>query len=451
MNILMTKYSGAILGPIALVLGFVLSGIYDFIKLITGGHVENVGISIIILTIIIYSCLYPLTYKQQKFSRLSQKMAPELSEVKKKYEGKRDQESMTKMQMETQAVYQKYGVSATGSCLQFIIQMPILFALYRVFYNVPAYVTSVKNIFIKPEGTSITDQIMNTPGWQDKMTSLVAGFKNLKTLGTDFFVADPATFLGQVTPSVERQQNFIVDVLYKLPNEGWEALTSSAYFPNLTNADAVHQAVNHVNNFLGLNISYTPWDYISAWFHAVKDHTGAAALFGFAFLALLIPVCSYLSQLLSIKVMPQANTTGNEQMAAQMKSMNLLMPLMSLVICFTVPVGLGVYWIGSALVRTVQTLIINKRLDKINLEDIIEKNKEKAKKKREKMGIYENQIRSNAQLRTKSNIQFKSLLTDEEKEKQLSEANEIKAKARTDSMAYRANLVKEFNERNNKS
>ena len=448
MNTLLTKYSGAILGPIALVLGFVLGGIYDFIKLITGGHVENVGISIIILTIIIYSCLYPLTYKQQKFSRLTQKMSPELQEIKKKYEGKRDQESMQQMNMETQAVYQKYGVSATGSCLQFIIQMPILFALYRVFYNVPAYISSVKNIFITPSGSSITDQIMNTPGWQDKMTNLVAGFKNLSALRADFFVAESSTFLGQVTSATERQQNFIVDVLYKLPKQGWETLTSSAYFPNLTNADAVEQTVNHVNNFLGLNISYTPWDYISSWFNAVKDGTGASALFGFAFLALLIPVFSYLSQVLSIKVMPQANTTGNEQMGAQMKSMNLLMPLMSFVICFTVPVGLGIYWIGSALVRTVQALIINKKLDKIDLEDIIEKNKEKAKKKREKMGIYENQIRNNAQLRTKTNVQFKSLLTDEEKEQQLSKASEIKANARTDSMAYRANLVKEFNERN---
>ena len=450
MKILMTKYSGAILGPIALVLGFVLGGIYDFIKLITGGHVENVGISIIILTIIIYSCLYPLTYKQQKFSRLTQKMSPELQEIKKKYEGKRDQESMQKMNMETQAIYQKYGVSATGTCLQFIIQMPILFALYRVFYNVPAYISSVKDIFITPAGSSITDQIMNTPGWQDKMTNLVAGFKNLTALRADFFIAESSNFLGQVTSATERQQNFIVDVLYKLPKEGWETLTSSAYFPNLTNADVVEQAVNHVNNFLGLNISYTPWDYITAWFNAVKDHTGeGTALFGFAFLALLIPVFSYLSQVLSIKVMPQANTTGNDQMGAQMKSMNLLMPLMSFVICFTVPVGLGVYWIGSAVVRTVQALIINKKLDKINLEDIIEKNKEKAKKKREKMGIYENQIRNNAQLRTKTNVQFKSLLTDEEKEQQLSKASEIKVNARPDSMAYKANLVKEFNERNN--
>ncbi len=439
MDILLTKYSGVILGPIARVLGIVLSAIYDFMMLISGGRIENVGISIIILTIIIYTCLYPLTYKQQKFSRLSQKMNPELQEIQKKYGGKRDQESMTKMQTETQAIYQKYGVSPTGSCLQMVIQMPILFALYRVFYNVPAYINSVKNIFIKPEGSSITDQIMGTTGFQTKMTDLVSHFSYLNQLRTDFTVTD-----------MESLRNYIVDVLYKLTDDGWQTLTSASYFPNLTNADQVQAAVTHVNNFLGLNISYTPWNYISAWFSAVKSGSGASALFGFAFLALLVPVCSYLSQVLSIKVMPKANTTGNDQMAAQMKSMNLLMPLMSLVIAFTVPVGLGIYWIGSALVRTVQTLIINKRLNNLDLDDIIAKNEEKAKKKREKMGIMENQIRSNAQLRTKTASEFASLLTDEEKETALQKASEIKANANKDSMAYKANLVKEFNERNSR-
>lgn len=439
MDILLTKYSGAILGPIARLLGIVLGGIYDFLVFISGGRIENVGISIIILTIIIYSCLYPLTYRQQKFSRLSQKMNPELQEIQKKYNGKRDQESMQKMQTETQAVYQKYGVSPTGSCLQMIIQMPILFALYRVFQNIPAYVNSVKEIFTTPEGSSISDQIMGTSGWQQKMTDFTAQFSSLAQLRTDFFVE-----------GAENQKNYIVDVLYKLTNEGWTSLTSNAYFPALTNADAVQASVTHVNNFLGLNISYTPWNYISAWFSAVRNGSGAGALFGFAFLALLIPVCSYLSQVLSIKVMPQANTTGNEQMAAQMRSMNLLMPLMSLVIAFTVPVGLGIYWIGSALVRTVQTLIINRQLKNLDLDDIIAKNEEKAKKKREKMGIAENQIRNNAQLRTKSNVEFASTLTESEREELLAKAAEIKSNAAEGSMAKKANLVKEFNERNNR-
>ena len=114
-----------------------MNGVYYLMDQIGIG---NVGLSIIIFTIIIYLLLFPLTYKQQKFSKLSQKMQPELNAINKKYQGKKDQASMMAMQQETQAVYEKYGVSMMGSCVQMLIQMPLLFALYRVFMNVPAYV-----------------------------------------------------------------------------------------------------------------------------------------------------------------------------------------------------------------------------------------------------------------------------------------------------------------------
>ena len=51
------------------------------------------------------------------------------------------------MNQETQAVYAKYGVSPTGSCVQLLIQMPILFSLYRVIYAMPAYVSKIKEAF----------------------------------------------------------------------------------------------------------------------------------------------------------------------------------------------------------------------------------------------------------------------------------------------------------------
>ena len=133
-EMLLTAYDGAILGPIAKLLGWVMNGVYYLMDQIGIG---NVGLSIIIFTIIIYLLLFPLTYKQQKFSKLSQKMQPELNAINKKYQGKKDQASMMAMQQETQAVYEKYGVSMMGSCVQMLIQMPLLFALYRVFMNVP--------------------------------------------------------------------------------------------------------------------------------------------------------------------------------------------------------------------------------------------------------------------------------------------------------------------------
>lgn len=173
-----------------------------------------------------------------------------------------------------------------------------------------------------------------------------------------------------------------------------------------------------------------------------------------AVLALLIPVISYLTQVLNIKLMPTAATAGgdNDQMAQQMKMMNRTTPLFSLVMCFTVPVGLGIYWIASAVVRSIQQFFLNKHFDKIDLDDIIAKNQEKAKKKREKMGISENQISNAARMNTRqvTASSKSSVKTTAEKELELEKANALKVNAKPGSMAAKANLVREFNERNNK-
>ena len=106
----LTAYSGAILGPIAKVLGWVMSGIYDFVLKISGGRVTSITLAIILMTLLIYLCLLPLTIKQQKFSKLSQEMQPEMNAIREKYQGRSDQESMMKMNEETQLLYQKYGI-----------------------------------------------------------------------------------------------------------------------------------------------------------------------------------------------------------------------------------------------------------------------------------------------------------------------------------------------------
>ena len=210
--------------------------------------------------------------------------------------------------------------------------------------------------------------------------------------------------------------------------------------------DSTYGVVSHVNNFIGLNISDTPFQIIKAAF------AGGSILM--AVLALLIPVISYLTQVLNIKLMPTAATAGgdNDQMAQQMKMMNRTMPLFSLVMCFTVPVGLGIYWIASAVVRSIQQFFLNKHFDKIDLDDIIAKNQEKAKKKREKMGISENQISNAARMNTRqvTASSKSSVKTTAEKELELEKANALKANAKPGSMAAKANLVREFNERNNK-
>ena len=328
----LTAYPGSILGPIAKVLGWIMNGIYDIVYHLTG--VESVTISIVIITILIYTCLLPLTIKQQKFSKLSQKMQPELNALREKYGNRKDQEAMMAMNEETQRIYQKYGVSPMGSCVQMLIQMPLLFALYRVFYNIPAYITSIKDYFGvlsngKVVSGSVVDVISNTSGFQDIMQKIVTDYK-ITTVSVDFTTKDTSAL-----------NNYIIDVLYKLPKSGWEKLTS--YFDNI--GSAVGEITPHINKFnyaFGkINISDTPWNIIKTSF---AGHEWIVLV-----LALLIPVLAYVTQLLNIKLMPQAGG-NNDQMAKQMKTMNTMMPLMPLFFCFITPTGL--------LISTLRILIL---------------------------------------------------------------------------------------------
>lgn len=435
-DILLTAYSGSILGPIAKLLGILMDWIYSGISNITGGRVESVVLSIVIITIIIYMCLLPLTIKQQKFSKLSQKMQPEMQAIQAKYKNKKDQASMMAMQEETQLLYQKYGISPMGSCVQMLIQMPILFALYRVFYNIPAYLSGVKGSF-----TGLVDSIQQTSGYQNTLVSLMEKYNVVTSSGLN--ASNAASKLADA--SGDTLSNYIIDILYKLPSKGWDALMDGKFFDGIQSAvEKTHDALLHFNYFLGLNISDTPWYIIKSNFTDKPDKWLL-----FVILALLIPVLSYLTQMLNIKLMPQA-TNGNDQMANQMKMMNLMMPLMSLFICFTVPVGLGIYWICSALVRGIQQFFVNRHIENLDLEAVMAKNEEKAKKKREKMGLSEDYIKKAAQIKTKSIDNKANVSVSAGTEEKLAKAAEYKANAKAGSLASKANMVKEFNERNSR-
>src|SRR3712207_54296 len=196
--------------------------------------------------------LFPLTMRQQKFSMLQQKISPELKAIQKKYKGKRDQESMMAQQEEQQALYDKYGISPMGSCIQMVIQIPILFGLYRVIYNIPAYISGVKDVF-----NNLADQIMTMPGYAGTMDAIFKASK-INTVRVDFSATDPGVL-----------KNYIIDVLYKLGDSGWASVHSS--FPSLDSTiNSTQSALLHVNYFLNLNISETPWNLIKQGFSAGK-------------------------------------------------------------------------------------------------------------------------------------------------------------------------------------
>lgn len=428
-GILLTQQSG-ILKPIAVLLGYLMDGI--FIVLDKMG-IPNVGLAIILFTIIIYGCMTPLTIKQQKFSKLSAKMNPELQAIQKKYKNKKDNDSMMAMNEETKAVYDKYGVSPTGSCVQLLIQMPILFALYRVIYSMPAYVKQIKEAFFP-----LVDKLIAQAG----SAELLQGFKNSNMYAKQF---TNEAFVNGTTSYV---QNTYIDCLNKASSAEWQSIADQ--FPSLA-ADVTDTMakLSKYNDFLGLNISDSP-SYL------IKD-SFAAGSYGILIAALMIPILAALTQWLNVKLMPQPETSGNgsqqDSMAASMKTMNMMMPIMSAIFCFTLPAGMGIYWVAGAVVRSVQQVLINKHIDKMDLDSIIRKNIEKREKKLEKMGVAGKQLNDYASMNTRKMNSFKSKFTEAEKKIALDKAEEYYASNRfkAGGIAEKANLVRQYNEKNNKN
>ena len=420
-GLFLTKNATPILGQFAAVLGWIINGIFNFLDSI---GIPNVGLTVVLFTVIIYTLMLPLTYKQQKFSRMSVKMNPELQAIQKKYKGKQDQTSMLKMQDEMKAVYAKYGTSQMGSCLPLLIQLPFLLAVYRVVYAIPAYVDKVRAVY-----TPLVSQLVNIEGAQDVLTKL----------------SSAAQFSRQAF-----NENTIIDILNKASTAEWDTVASS--FPDLSGViDQTRNALESINGFLGLNISNSPWFSIKQFW--------AEGAYLLLIVALLIPVLAGLTQWISVRLMPTAAPAtgeGNgEDMMKSMRMMNNFMPLMSVWFCFVLPVGVGIYWVMSAVVRMVQQLAINKYLSKMDIDEEIKKNIEKYNRKREKDGLPPERLNNVARTSAKS-VEPKNTkkreITSEDRMKQIKDSTEYykKGEAKPGSLAAKARMVEQYNEKTKK-
>lgn len=417
---LLSKSTMPIVNWVAEVMGWLMNGIYSI-------GVHNLGLCIIIFTVIIYAFLTPLQVKQQKFSKMNAVMQPELQKIQKKYKGKKDQASQMKMQEETMAVYEKYGVSPTGSCLQMLIQMPIFFALYQVIINMPGYIGGIKSMF-----DAAVAQITSVDGFADIMSAFITDNK----IRVYTWNADKVT------------NNQVIDVLYNLSPSQWDKLADIDQFQGF--ADVLNQTADKIQplqNFLGLNIADNPWALIqSGW----SSHH-----YLLIFAAILIPVLAWATQVLNMKLMPSASSSGsnngnNSQMEATMKSMNLFMPLFTAFICFTFPVGIGIYWIIGAVIRSLQQLIINRHLNNMNMDEFIKQNQEKMAKKRAKRGVTTTNISQQAKMNVK-NLEQPKKKTIAEKSGSVSNVSGYTSnvpKTKPGSLASKANMVAQFDEKN---
>ena len=413
---LLTRSSTPIIGQVALLLGIIMDLLFRFTSRF---GITNIGLSIILFTIIINLVMWPLTVSQQKSSRLMSVMQPELQAIQKKYKGKTDQVSVMRMQQETKEVYSKYGTSMTGSCVFMLIQLPILFALYQVIYRIPAYVPSVYRVF---EEAAVA--LMGENGFAEVMNGV--GPKIMPQL------------------TAEADINKVIDFLYRCTPAQWKSLEES--FPAIASVlSSVSAQITKMNYFLGVNLSTAPfqgWMPNAGW---------------------IIPFAAAGVQWYSTKLMTagtqRTSSSGNDDnsMAQQMQTMNTMMPLMSLFFCFTLPAGIGLYWVASGTCRMIQQLIINHQLNKLDIDEIVRRNMDKANEKAIREGKNAQAVKSNAD-RIVRDVK-RSEERAELEEQQMKKKMEINAKHVQDSTAYynrnakpgslaaKANMVALYDER----
>ena len=337
---LLTQSTMPIIGWIATLLGFIMDFIF---KILSSMGIQNIGLCIIIFTVFVRLLLLPLTIKQQRFTKISQAMQPEIKKIEKKYRNKKDQASMMKKNEETQALYEKYGISPTGGCLQLCIQLPILLAFYQVIRKIPAYIPQVKATYM-----TAVDAITQNTGYISKINEIADGLKTSYVSS----LADDAT------------ANQVIDVLNYFTPDAWNKLADA--FPSVSDTiQNVSSQVVHMNSFIfGIDVAQTPGFRLSIY--------------------LLIPILAAIFQYLSAKTMQQPGMDENNPAAGMNKSMTWMMPLMSLYFCIITPAGLGLYWVSAAMFQWIQQIAINYYFDHADMDKMIEKNREKAAKKKKK-------------------------------------------------------------------
>lgn len=285
-------------------LGFIISLIYDI--------VQNYGLAIILFTIIVKLLILPLQIKSQKAMKKQQKIQPIIAELQKKYAN--DQQ---RLQQEMMKVYKENNVSMTGGCLPLLIQMPILIGLYRVIQSPLTYIKGIDfhNAQVLESAKNLVAEMV------EKFPDVIGNISNMK--------------IEQIVKNYQIQLTTWSDLLGKTSELGWD--------------------INF--NFLGINLSKVPSASINPILTGNFSDLGTVLL-------ILIPALAVFTTWLSMKqTQPQQTTAANDQAQSMSKSMTMMMPIMTGFFTFTLPSGMGIYWIISSITQMLQYYLLNKYFD----------------------------------------------------------------------------------------
>lgn len=287
----------------------------------------NYGWTIIIFTIIIRVAMMPLTYRQQVSSIEMQRINPYVKELQAKY--KNDKE---KLNVEMMALYKEHNVNPVGSCLPMLIQLPIMLILYQIIIRPMAYLLQFPNeviwriqevLGVGPAYPEITAVNLVTPDTISQIDALQTGISNV----------------GEKLLQMNQGLNFFGLKLGVTPTYDFGKIAEdpALYLPLLLLC-----IVSVVLTFFSSKLSMASMKKNAAP-HQKKDEV------------IEVPRNK------KTKVRT-AQPEKKDPTKAMSNSMMYIGPIMTLIIAFTVPAGVMLYWAAGYAIMIIQQLIINRMI-----------------------------------------------------------------------------------------
>ena len=272
-------------------------------------------LALLIFTLLTRLILFPLSINNQKNQADRARLAPRLERLQKKY-GQDRQKLMEKQQ----ALYEREGVKMTGGCLPMVFQMLVLFSVIAVIYKPLTYIQKTDNAYIN---TCISVAVQHTD--DDK-----------------------------VKKQMENEGSYYRELyLFDLVNDKTKPeMVAALMEKNELSEDKAIAVVNDIEkmgdefSIFGMSLLEVPTS------HGIRPNWTWIVVF-------LSGLTAFLSGQLSMKYSKAAMPKDQQQAQGCSNAMMYMMPLMSLVFSFTVPVGVVVYWIFSNLLAMVQTVVLN--------------------------------------------------------------------------------------------
>ncbi|MBR5095268.1 MAG: YidC/Oxa1 family membrane protein insertase [Oscillospiraceae bacterium] len=266
------------------------------------GLTGNYGVSIILFSLAVNLVVAPFMAKSKKSMMRSTRLQPRIQEIQRRHEG-----NPQKLQQEMQKLYQEEGISPMSGCLWSLLPMFLLIPLYAII-RMP-----------------ITRMMLAD-------SSVVDALK-------EFFAADIADLSA-------RAKAYEQIVLTDLAHQNWDAVQSAL-------GEKVKGLMDIDFGFLGMNLGEQP-----DW-HTIFTGPWTWAAIGLFLIPFVSAGMSWLSMFVSQKNNP-TTAQQNAQAESMSKSMTLMMPLMSIWICFSMPAAMGIYWIANSIFNMIRDFILTK-------------------------------------------------------------------------------------------